>query len=238
MDVNAVMRILLIEDDEIASKTLGRFLEKEGLYVDYEAIGGQAVQHILDMNPDAVVLDWMLPGKDGLQICREVRRAGYRRPILMLTARQEDLDQVLGLELGADDYIIKPANPRVVLARLRACLRRAEENASVNQNRDELVYGQFRINKTTREVHLGGNEIALTTAEFDMLWLLAINAGSILSRDQIQWKLRSIVHDGVDRSIDMRISRLRKCLGDNADKPIRIKTIRAKGYLFSPIDWD
>ena len=176
MNVNAVTRILLIEDDKIASKTLGSFLEKQGLYVEYEASGRQAVQHILDMNPDAVVLDLMLPGKDGLQICREVR-AGYRGPILMLTARHEDLDQILGLELGADDYITKPANPRVVLARMRACLRRVEENAGLKQDRDELVYGQFRINRATREVHLGENEIDLTAAEFDMLWLLAINAG-------------------------------------------------------------
>ena len=128
------------------------------------------------MNPGAAVLDWMLPGKDGLQIIREVRVV-YRGPILLLPARHEDLDQVLGLELGADDYITKPANPRVVLARMRACLRRVEENAGLKQDRDELVYGQFRINRATREVHLGENEIALTTAEFDMLWLLAINAG-------------------------------------------------------------
>ena len=234
---NVAKRILLIEDDEIAVMTLGRFLEKQGLVVEYESKGNLAVQRILESKPDAVVLDGMLPGKDGFDICREVREL-YRGPILMLTARDEDLDQVLGLELGADDYILKPAEPRVVLARIRACLRRAGPVAALPDAQDEFVFGKFRIDRASRTVHLERKEIALKTAEFDLLWLLASNAGTILSRDDIQSKLRGIEHDGLDRSIDMRISRLRKSLGDDAENPTRIKTVRAKGYLFSRTDWD
>ena len=228
-------RVLIVEDDEISLMTLGRFLEKQGLAVEYESNGNLAVQRILDLMPDVVVLDGMLPGKDGFDICREVRDR-YRGPILMLTARGEDLDQVVGLELGADDYILNPAQPRVVLARIRACLRRA--GAALPEAQDEFVFGRFRINRASRTVHLDKSEVPLKTAEFDLLWLLASNAGTILSRDDIQSKLRGIEHDGLDRSIDMRISRLRKSLGDDADNPTRIKTVRAKGYLFSRTDWD
>jgi len=195
------------------------------------------VQRILDARPDAVVLDGMLPGKDGFEVCREVRDR-YRGPILMLTSRDEDLDQVLGLELGADDYILKPAEPRVVLARIRACLRRSGGGSTPAGNPDEFAFGKFRINRASRTVLLDHKEIAFTTAEFDLLWLLASHAGTILSRDDIQSRLRGIEHDGLDRSIDMRISRLRKRLGDDSDNPARIKTVRAKGYLFSSTDWD
>jgi len=237
MSESEMKRVLLIEDDEITVKTLGRFLEKQGFSVEHEARGDRAVERILAAQPDVVVLDGMLPGKDGFDVCREVR-SRYRGPILMLTARDEDPDQILGLELGADDYIPKPAEPRVVLARIRACLRRGAAGAAAPQERDEFVFGRFRINRAARTVHLGTEEISFTTAEFDLLWLLASNAGTILSRDDIQSKMRGIEHDGLDRSIDMRISRLRKRLGDDPDTPARIKTVRAKGYLFSPTDWE
>lgn len=227
-------RILIVEDDEIAMMTLGQFLEKQGLVVEYESNGKLAVQRILDSMPDAVVLDGILPGKDGFDICREVR-VGYHGPILMLTARGEDIDQVLGLELGADDYILKPFEPRLVLARIRACLRRVGTAPPGGQS--EFVFGQFRIDRASRTIHLGGRQVALKSAEFELLWLLASNAGTILSRDDIQSKLRGIEHDGLDRSIDMRISRLRKSLDDDSVNPTRIKTVRAKGYLFSPTAW-
>lgn len=237
MTASDAKRILLVEDDEIAVKTLGRYLEKQGFLVEHEARGDRAVERILGMQPDAVVLDGLLPGKDGFEVCREVRDR-YRGPILMLTSRDEDLDQVLGLELGADDYILKPAEPRVVLARIKACLRRAGHSSAHPSDPDEFAFGRFRINRASRSVQLDGREIPFTTAEFDLLWLLASHAGTILSRDDIQSRLRGIEYDGLDRSIDMRISRLRKRLGDDPDSPARIRTVRAKGYLFSPTDWD
>ena len=153
----------------------------------------------------------------------------------MLTARDDTFNQMLGLELGADDYLVKPVDLHIVVAHLKACLRRTAETPPAI---DDLSYGTFRINSTARVAYLGTKEIPLTTAEFDLLWLLASHAGTILSRDKIMNNARGIEHDGLDRSIDMRISRLRKLLGDNADNPRRIKTVRGKGYLFSHSDWD
>ena len=231
-------KILLIEDDELAGNLLRRYLEKQGFIVEVETQGDRASGRIMAMQPDAVVLDGMLPGKDGFEVCREAR-AQYSGPILMLTARDDDVDQVLGLELGADDYIVKPAEPRVVLAHIRACLRRASPRpVAAGGESEEYRFGKFHISRTERTVRLDAVEITFSTAEFDLLWLLASRAGEILSRDDIQSHLRGIEHDGLDRAIDMRISRLRKRLGDDAVNPARIKTVRGKGYLFSRTDWN
>lgn len=229
-------RILIVEDDDLAATTLARFLEKQGYAVEVEMRGDRAAARILSSQPDAVVLDGMLPGCDGLDVVREVR-AKFRQPIVMLTARGEEMDEILGLELGADDYIAKPAEPRVVLARLRACMRRAGDGTPESRS-DVLAFGQLSINRATRSVTLAGREIDFTTAEFDLLWLLAANAGRTLTRDAIFGELRGLEHDGLDRSIDMRISRLRRRLGDDGAAPKRIKTVRGKGYLFSPSDWE
>ena len=237
MKTSPVPHILVVEDDESLALLLGRVLGRNGFAVSFEARGDAAVARILAERPDAVVLDGSLPGKDGLDVCREVR-ARYAGPILMLTGRSEDMDQVLALELGADDYVAKPAQPRVLLARLRALLRRGGPGAARQSSPALLRYGRFEISLTDRRVRLADEEIDFTTAEFDLLWLLASRAGTILSRDDIFAALRGIQHDGVDRSIDMRISRLRKRLGDDPVRPQRIKTVRGKGYLFSPTDWD
>ena len=235
MTDNLPTSILVVEDDEVWARSLGLYLEKNGFQVEIEPRGDTAVAKILSSKPAAVVLDCSLPGKDGFEVCREVRTA-YQGVIVMLTARGDDINQVLGLELGADDYIAKPAQPSVVLARLRAHLRRV--GPALDATPDQLTFGRFRISYAARTVHLGETEISFTSAEFELLWLLASNAGTILSRDDIQSNMRGIEHDGVDRSIDMRISRLRKRLGDDAETPTRIKTIRSKGYLFSPVAWD
>jgi len=232
-----VRSVLLVEDDELFASLLGRFLEKNGFAVACEQRGDAAVARILAERPDAVILDGNLPGKDGFDICREVRPA-YGGPIVMLTGRSEDMDQVLGLELGADDYVSKPAEPRVVLARLRACLRRGAQTVLQGGEPSAIRFGKFEISSVDRSVRLAGRELSFTTAEFDLLWLLAGRAGRVLARDDIFASLRGIEHDGLDRSIDMRISRLRKSLGDDAELPRRIKTVRGKGYLFSPTDWD
>lgn len=227
--------VLIVEDDELFATQIAGFLEKRGYLVSVENEGGRAVPRILSEGPDAVILDGNLPAKDGFAVCRELRDQ-YQGAILMLTARDEDFDRVLGLELGADDYLVKPVEPRVVEAHLKACLRRLTPRPT--QEPSELRYGKFSINGSERVVRLDGVEIAFTTAEFELLWMLAKRAGTVLSRDEIMAGVRRLPHDSLDRSIDMRVSRLRKRLGDDADNPRRIKTIRGKGYLFSRNDWD
>lgn len=228
-------RILIVEDDTVLSMVLAMHLQQQGYAPSSETDGACALQRVQTELPDAIILDGNLPGKDGFEVCRELR-VGYRGCILMLTGRDTDIDRVRGLELGADDYLIKPVQPRVVVAHLSACLRRI--NPPTSGSRDELRYGAFQINHASRVVCLHDEEVPFTTAEFDLLWLLAERAGTVLSRDQITMGVRHIPHDGLDRSIDMRISRLRKRLGDDPDNPRRIKTVRNKGYLFSKTDWD
>ena len=233
--------ILLIEDDARLAGLTAEYLRKNDFEVAIEARGDAAEARILGERPDLVILDVMLPGKDGFEVCRAVR-PHYAGVILMLTARDEDFDQILGLELGADDYIAKPVPPRLLLARIKALLRRAPCSGGSGLPGEpgeltELSFGCFHISQATRSAQLGTDPIDLTTAEFDLLWLLALHAGSILSRDDLLQQLRGIGFDGLDRSIDARISRLRKKLGDDPENPTRIKTVRAKGYLFSKHDW-
>jgi two-component system OmpR family response regulator/two-component system response regulator RstA len=231
-------RILLVEDDERLAELTAEYLTRNDLNVAIEGRGDTAEQRIVAEQPDLVILDVMLPGKDGFEVCRAVRPS-YRGVILMLTARDEDFDQILGLEMGADDYIAKPVQPRVLLARIKALLRRVPGNGDTAPTSvEEKVFGQFRISQATRTAMLGGQAIDLTTAEFDLLWLLASHAGNVLSRDDLLQELRGIGFDGLDRSIDARISRLRKKLNDDPDNPTRIKTVRGKGYLFSKHDWN
>jgi len=240
-DQNEPWRILIVEDDERLADLTKEYLESNGLVVSVEANGAHAVDRIVNEKPDLVVLDLMLPGEDGLSICRKVRPK-YNGPILMLTARTDDLDQVLGLEMGADDYMSKPVRPRVLLARIRALLRRinehmdqmesdaAKESSATNATR--LVFNNLTVDSSMREAWLNDESIDLTSAEFDLLWLLSSNAGSVLSREEIFTALRGIEYDGQDRSIDVRVSRIRPKIGDDPVHPRRIKTVRSKGYLF------
>ncbi|AJD47592.1 DNA-binding response regulator [Alcanivorax sp. S71-1-4] len=224
-------RILIVEDDERLATLTREYLESNGMDVTVVNDGEEAVRRIRADQPDLVVLDLMLPGADGLTVCREVRPA-FRNPILMLTARTDDMDQVLGLEMGADDYVAKPVKPRVLLARIRALLRRVETEHERDQPQMRLEFGNLVIDNSAREVVLEGKSVDLTSAEYDLLWLLASNAGNVLSRETIFEKLRGIQYDGQDRSIDVRISRIRPKVGDDPDNPRRIKTVRSKGYLF------
>ncbi|MDR5893456.1 winged helix-turn-helix domain-containing protein [Halomonas mongoliensis] len=221
--------VLIIEDDERLADLTRDYLEANGFRVTLEPDGARGVDQILALRPDLVILDLMLPGEDGLSICRRVR-GDYPGPILMLTARTDDMDQVLGLEMGADDYVPKPVQPRVLLARMRALLRRAESAEGGDEPR--LSFGNLEIDSATREAWLEGERIDLTSAEFDLLWLLASNAGRVLTREEIFAQLRGIKYDGQDRSIDVRVSRIRPKIGDDPNQPHRIKTVRSKGYLF------
>jgi len=224
--------ILIVEDDQRLAELTREYLEGNGLNVAIEMDGAKAAARILQEQPDLVILDLMLPGEDGLSICRKVR-GQYEGPILMLTARTDDMDQVLGLEMGADDYVYKPVRPRVLLARIRALLRRHESSeVQVPSERRRLQFGPLVIDSAMREAWLGEQGIELTSAEFDLLWLLTSNAGRILSREEIFNALRGIEYDGQDRSIDVRISRIRPKIGDDPMHPRLIKTVRSKGYLF------
>jgi two-component system response regulator RstA len=225
-------QVLIVEDDVRLAELTREYLEYNGLSVTIEADGGEAAARILKEQPALVVLDLMLPGEDGLSICRNVRSAGFDGPILMLTARADDMDQVLGLETGADDYVCKPVRPRLLLARIRALLRRCEPASEAADQPLRLQFGPLRVDHAMREAWLNGQGIDLTGAEFDLLWLLAANAGRILSREEIFTSLRGVQYDGQDRSIDVRISRIRPKIGDDAEHPRLIKTIRSKGYLF------
>ncbi len=229
-------QILVVEDDIYFATIISKYLEKQGYAVHHESDGDNAARRIIDEQPDAVILDGILPGKDGFEICRSVRPA-YDGPILMLTSRDENYDQILGLELGADDYLIKPVEPRVVVAHLKAHLRRNTAPAQLHQDTGQCRYGGFHINHHTRRVTLNNHEVELTDAEFDLLWLLASHAGTVLSRDAIFEQQRGIDYNGTDRSIDMRISRLRTKLDDDGKHPRRIKSVRGKGYLFTVDAW-
>ncbi|KJZ17802.1 MULTISPECIES: winged helix-turn-helix domain-containing protein [Halomonas] len=221
--------VLIIEDDERLAGLTRDYLEANGFRVSLEDDGGRGVDRILSLQPDLVILDLMLPGEDGLSICRRVR-SDYGGPILMLTARTDDMDQVLGLEMGADDYVPKPVQPRVLLARMRALLRRLDGAEVSGESR--LTFQDLEIDNATREAWLKGERIDLTSAEFDLLWLLASHAGRVLTREEIFSQLRGIRYDGQDRSIDVRVSRIRPKIGDDPHHPHRIKTVRSKGYLF------
>lgn len=228
-------RILIVEDDERLATLTKDYLESNGLKVSVEGDGSRAIDRIKTEQPDLVVLDLMLPGEDGLAVCRIVRPY-YKGPILMLTARTEDLDQVLGLEMGADDYVAKPVRPRVLLARIRALLRRVketpEESPLESSSENRLTFGNLVVDNAMREAWLDGKSIDLTSAEFDLLWLLSSSAGRVLTREEIFHQLRGIEYDGQDRSIDVRVSRIRPKVGDDPMNPKRIKTVRSKGYLF------
>lgn len=237
MENSETGRILIVEDDERLATLTCEYLENNGLQVGVEGNGAKAVDRILAERPDLVVLDLMLPGEDGVSICRRVR-SQYQGQILMLTARADDLDEVLGLEMGADDYVAKPVRPRVLLARIRALLRRnavlveeVEENS-----RNRLCFGNLVVDNAMREAWLDDRSVDLTSAEFDLLWLLSSNAGRVLSREEIFSQLRGIEYDGQDRSIDVRVSRIRPKIGDDPMHPRLIKTVRSKGYLFVKSD--
>lgn len=226
--------ILLVEDDRRLAQLVSDFLTANDFRVTVEENGSRVLRQVQNLNPSLVILDLMLPGKDGLTLCKELR-PNFKGPILMLTARDSDLDQVLGLEYGADDYVIKPAEPRVLLARIRALMRRYYHTDETAQ--DNIVFGQLNIQPALRKVSLGSEEIYLSSHEFDLLLSLATSAGNILSRDFLFQQIYNREYDGLDRTIDVRISQLRKKLQDDPNNPARIKTIWGKGYLFIADAW-
>lgn len=229
--------LVLVEDDKRLSQLMADYLREHQFQVQTFSDDQGVLAHIRRHPPAAVILDVMLPGKDGFAICRELR-AQYSGPILFLTARNDNFDQVLGLELGADDYIVKPIEPRVLLARLNALLRRTQASLTTRPDQAQLQFGQLKIDKLARTVQLHQQAIELTSHEFDLLWLLANNASDVVTRDTIYDTIIGREYDGLDRSADVRISRLRKKLNDNQKNPYRIKTIWGKGFYFVADAWD
>ncbi len=218
-------KLLIVEDDESLAALLQEYLQRHGFIVSLLHEGSKAVEMVLDMKPDLVILDLMLPDASGLDICRNLRTC-WEGPVLMLTAMKDDVDIVVGLEVGADDYIGKPVNPRVLLARIRALLRRGSADARA----EVLQRGNLFINVPSREVLLDGNTVDLTTTEFDLLVLLARRAGRVQERSRLVEELRGIDFHSFDRTVDVIISRLRKKLGESSTGDL-IKTVRGVGYF-------
>ncbi len=234
--MNNGSKILLVEDDKALADAVREYLTGEGFAVSVIDNGTAAVDEIIAGQPDLVILDIMLPGKDGLTVCREIRPS-YNGYVIMFTAREDEIDQIVGLEIGADDYLIKPVKPRLLLAKVKAFLRRGPADASTADDPTQLNFDDLRIDLAQRSVNLAGEEVQLTSAEFDLLAILARRAGSILSRDEIMQQLSGGRYDGLDRTIDNKISLLRKKLGDDSGVPSRIKTVRSKGYVLVPGAW-
>lgn len=224
-------RILLVEDDRELALMVSDFLTPHGFALSIETRGDRAVERIRTELHDAILLDVNLPGLDGLSVCRAVRTE-FKGPILILTARGDEVDEVVGLEVGADDYLAKPIRPRILLARLRAQLRKTSL-PSGEQLSNIITIGALLIDAGRRMVKLNGQDLKLTTAEFEVLWLLAENVGQIVARSEIYKRIHGAEYDGVDRSIDLRISRLRKKLGDDPVDPQRIISVRNSGYQLS-----
>lgn len=226
----ATTRLLMIEDDRALAEMVATYLEKAGMTLDRRESAEAGLAAALQGGYDAVVLDLMLPDGDGLEICRAIR-ARSDVPILMLTARGEEADRIVGLEIGADDYLPKPFNPRELLARLRAILRRRAA-AGPTAAGETLRFGRLVIDRAARRVLVDGAERALTGHQFDILSALAESAGRVLSREQLMDRVRGEALEAFDRSIDVHISRIRAAIEDDPRNPRRIVTLRGAGYLF------
>lgn len=233
-------RILFVEDDPELAELIGGFLRSFEFAVEVMRDGNGVVESVRANPPALVLLDIMLPGKDGLTICRELREF-HAGPIILLTSLNSDMNQILGFEIGANDYVVKTTPPSVLLARIRAQLRQGQaaptQVASKSAEKMTLNFGKLLIDARNRSANYKGEPLHLSTGDFDLLWELASHAGEILSRDHLLRKLRGIDYDGLDRSVDVAISRLRKKLGDDPDDPRKIKTIRHRGYLFAADVW-
>jgi len=229
----AAPRVLLIDDDERLAEMLGTYLRSRGFTVEHRVDGGSGLSALSASSFDVLLLDVMLPDLDGFEVLKRLRKTS-NVPVLMLTARGEDTDRIVGLELGADDYLPKPFNPREVVARIHAILRRGRLNEAVEAD-DVLRFGRLEIDRAAREARVDGKPCALTSHQFDLLRVLAERAGRVQSRDQLMQALRGEDLEEFDRSIDVHISRIRAAIEEDPRHPRRIRTIRAVGYVFAPV---
>jgi DNA-binding response OmpR family regulator len=240
--MNPVDRILLVEDDPRLAEMLSEYLGQSGFRVSHAPTGRSAMEHIAAAGIDAVILDLMLPDMDGLDVCRQLR-AVSDVPVLMLTARGDAIDRIVGLEIGADDYLPKPFEPRELLARLRAILRRrvdlrhleAQPGAAAKASDEFLRFGRLEIDPAAHAARLDGVPCELTAYQFDLLLVMAKHAGRVLSRDALMDLLKGEPLEAFDRSIDVHMSRIRAAVEDDPKKPRRIITVRGAGYLFAKV---
>jgi DNA-binding response OmpR family regulator len=232
--MSTVDRILVIDDDVELCGLVGEYLEPEGFRVDFIHDGERGLERALSGEHRLLVLDVMLPGMNGLEVLRRLRNTS-RIPVLLLTARGEDVDRIVGLEVGADDYLPKPFNPRELVARIRAILRRSQsgEVAGNALTPAVLQVGDIELDPATRTVHQKGKPIELTSVEFNLLQVLLHEAGRVVTRERLVDAVLSRKFSPFDRSIDMHVSKVRKKLGDSDDGVDHIKTIRGVGYIFA-----
>ncbi|TAM43972.1 MAG: response regulator [Gammaproteobacteria bacterium] len=230
-DVQA--HILVVDDDAALRELLGRYLGEQGMRVSAVADGAAMDRAIAADRPDLVILDLMLPGEDGLSLARRLR-ARDNLPIIMLSARGEDVDRIVGLEVGADDYLAKPFNPRELLARIRAVLRRRATGATVAGTADTYGFGPYRLDLATHTLTRDGAEVRLTAAEFALLRVFLEHPNRVLSRDTLIDLIKGYDRSPFDRSIDVRVTRLRRKIEPDPEAPVYIRTVHGQGYLFAP----
>jgi len=230
--------LLMIEDDARLAQMVVDYLGQSGFDVTHAADGEQGLEHLQVMLPELVILDLMMPGIDGLEVCRRIRALpgdAARVPVIMLTAKGDPMDRIIGLEMGADDYLPKPFEPRELLARIRAVLRRRGEPgaASTTRGTPVLRFGSLDIDRDARTVQVGGVACELTSYQFDLLVAMAERAGRVLTRDQIMEAVRGRELEAFDRSIDVHIGRIRNAIEADSKDPKRILTVRGVGYVFA-----
>ena len=219
--------VLIIDDDERLAALLTEYLGRFAFRVHAAAHPDAGLRSLKSEPPDIVILDVMLPDMDGFAVCRRIRETS-RVPIIMLTARGDVMDRIVGLELGADDYLPKPFEPRELVARIQAVLRRGKPS----EDDEVLRVGSLELNLTTHSARLDGRDLVLTTAELALLALFVRNRGRVLSRDRIMDEIKGLDWESYDRSVDVLVSRLRQKLGDDAKRPAFIRTVRGTGYSF------
>ncbi len=229
MSKDPVLNVLVVEDDPSLASWMSDYLTENGYLVTLANQGDYAISIIEDDQPDLVILDINLPEVNGFDVCRSVRQF-YTAPILMLTARSEESDEVDGLECGANDYMVKPVRPRALLARIARLLK-------TDISTDRLEVGGLCIDLSSRTVTLNAATVELSSNEFDLLCQLVEHAGEVRRREQLVENLRGIEYDGFNRSVDILVSRLRRKLHDDATSPTRIKTVWGKGYLLAADAW-
>ena len=227
--------ILVVDDDPGLRELLEQYLVEQGYAVESVADGGAMERHLAQHQADLVILDLMLPGEDGLTLARKLRAQGGQ-PIIMLSARGEDIDRIIGLEVGADDYLAKPFNPRELLARIRAVLRRKENAPAAGEETSSGLcsFGPFSLDCNAHRLDRDGAEVALTAGEFNLLRIFVEHPNRVLSRDSLMDLIKGYERTPFDRSIDVRVTRLRRKIEDDPAAPVYIRTVWGEGYLFAP----
>jgi DNA-binding response OmpR family regulator len=234
MTSSSAVHILVVDDDPALCELLSDYLGESGFTVATAGDGNAMRRALAHGMPDAIVLDLMLPGEDGLALARELRSRS-EVPIMMLSARGEEIDRVVGLEVGADDYLAKPFSPRELLARLRALLRRSRATGADAHTGPDYGFGPFQLDTVARRLLRDGAEVRLTGAEFDLLRAMVERPNRVLSRDTLVDLLKGYDRDPFDRSIDIRVTRLRRKIEADPAAPAYIRTVRGEGYLFNPL---